>query len=937
MSYTVQTHHNSPPLRKIMIPFWTLPPFLFLCSLGYVESCTPDTRCAIDVSTSQSFDAFSSLEVLQCAMDAEIDAVMSGESIREPPYEYKLCPGIRYIWEESLIPRLNGTKIFCASSASCLVSTQVQLSRSDVNVTFQDLTFNGSVVASAPSGSFATFVNCNWKNQPRVIDISNDSPSSMHVNLLNCVIEDFDPSTNDQETFGLRSLGGSLTIRNLTVNSYNVSKFLDMRDGASVYIKDSVFSNSFLKDPLGYKDFIFANDSMLTFDNVLAIDNKVSNFVWLQKSAFAHVKDFHYSNQFRSGHVFRLTSANGLLLQDSELTGGNYANSLIMISEPGPTLEVKGTIFNLTEPNHAIWSYSNVSITDSCLYGSSKDSPILLSDGSQISYHNVFTKVQVPEEECGGITHELIDGTKTCTEVDSTTDCRPNPKVYPPAPSCFTGEGEDLCPIVPSIGKCASTLLELRCIICGEASAVANGAVLRSPPYTYTLCSNTTFMITDESQETIFPIMDNTKIVCGDSLTDTCTIESGKLQVEVGTPRNENDFRAFEDFEPKHVEFHRIHFKSSQYNEEYLLTSSIWNHGRDNEVIFENCTWTDELGSYLIVNGGESSNASNMNLTDCKIQNLSMSRQETSVLLSRSGGISMFHTDIEDSYLSGGLATISEDSTLLWMDSSLLNCSSSAEFITLMSSSSSPKETGQLTISNVSIEENNYGESFLNIVGGGTASIQDSKFVSNQGAKTISILASALVRPLVAISNSNFDDETLQDGLIIAVGADVEVRACSFTNISSTGTAVEASQNTKLDFSSVCFLEGSYSNALIFVDRLSNLYEDQVYGDGINYKSGCDGVLYQAYEEDEFSETTECTPILPGTGCMIERPPPPSRPPSRQPTMRPSASTAMPTFSPTEAPSERGTRPRSSSAANMCWNWTLVLFSKVMVLLIINL
>eukprot|EP00547_Thalassionema_nitzschioides_P005668 CAMPEP_0194216558 /NCGR_PEP_ID=MMETSP0156-20130528/19231_1 /TAXON_ID=33649 /ORGANISM="Thalassionema nitzschioides, Strain L26-B" /LENGTH=929 /DNA_ID=CAMNT_0038945359 /DNA_START=219 /DNA_END=3005 /DNA_ORIENTATION=+ len=929
-----------------MIPFWTLPSFLFLWSVGYVESCTAVTGCEIIASTSKSLEGYASLEELQCAMDAEFDAIKSGEPIRGPPYEYMLCPDVNYSWEQPLIPRLNGTKILCASGESCLVAAQIQLSHSDIDLTFQDLTFNGegsstSVVASAPKGSNATFVNCKWKNQPNVIAILNDealvsldssgSPYLMHVNLLNCIIEDFDPSTDEKETFGVRSFGGSLTIRNLTVNNYNVSMFLDMRDGANVYIEDSTFTNSFLKDPSDFEDFIFADDSLLSFNNVVAIDNHFKNFVWLQNSALAHVVDFHHSNQFRVGSVFRLTSAMGLSLKDSELIGDAF--SMILISETGPTLEVEGTIFNLTEPHHAIWSYNNVSITDSCLYGNAKESPIKLSNGSQIIYHNVFTDVQAPKEKCDGILHELVNGTEMCTEIDSTTDCRPNPTVYPPSPTCFINsrEGDDVCPTVPSIGKCASTLLELRCIMCGEARAVANDAVLRSPPYIYTLCPNTTFTITDESQDTIFPILNNTQIVCGNSVTDTCIVEFGHLQVEVGAPRNEIDARAFEIFDLNHVEFHRVHFKSSQHNEDYLLTSSVWNHGRDNNLIFENCMWTDQLGSNLLVNGGASSNASNVNFIDCQIQNLSISHGETPILLSRSGELSIVNTDIVDSYLPGGLASISEDSTFRWRDSFLINCNTSSEFIILTSSLrslGSRGETGQIAISNVLIKGNNYGESFLNIYGGGTTSIQESHFTLNQGVRTISIISSALIRPLLSISDSTFVDETLQDGLIIAVGADVEIRDCSFTNISSTRTGVEASENSKLDFSSVCFLDGSYKDSVISVDGISNLFSEEVYGDSFDYKSDCGGILYQYSEVDEFFvPITECTPIVPGQGCRLTDLPPPSRPPSPQPTMRPSSSVtqtpppppSMPFF--TEIPTTDSIQQGRSSADVICWNW----------------
>lgn len=350
-----------------MMRFWTLLCLIFLLVSQSAFCCTPVSDCSLVGVASKTLEGCFSLAELQCAMDLEYDAVVSGKSIREPPYEYKVCPDENVSCEQPLTPRLNRTKILCASTSSCLVSAQVQLIQQDVQVTFQDLIFDGtegknaSVVASAPAGSIVTFINCTWKNQPQVLDIFNDtisiasnssSPriSLMHINLLNCVIEDFDSNSKDEETFGIRSFGGSLTIRNLNVNNYNVSRFLDLRYAANVYIEDSIFTNSFMKDPRGYNDFIFADSSVLSVKNVTAMNNKVSNFCWLQGGAFAEVKNFYYSTESRSGHVFRLTSANGLFLKDSELRSEGFIDTFILISEAGPTLEVKGTIFHLKEP-----------------------------------------------------------------------------------------------------------------------------------------------------------------------------------------------------------------------------------------------------------------------------------------------------------------------------------------------------------------------------------------------------------------------------------------------------------------------------------------------------------------------------------------------------------------------------------------------------------
>jgi hypothetical protein len=100
---------------------------------------------------------FATIDDLLCAMEAEFDAVNQSELVRDPPYEYLLCPDTTYYSDTPIKPLLNNTIIAWGNSqvatASCLLEVQILLTSDEGwdQVEFRGLTFQVEVLPPALS------------------------------------------------------------------------------------------------------------------------------------------------------------------------------------------------------------------------------------------------------------------------------------------------------------------------------------------------------------------------------------------------------------------------------------------------------------------------------------------------------------------------------------------------------------------------------------------------------------------------------------------------------------------------------------------------------------------------------------------------------------------------------------------------------------------
>ena len=358
-SFFPQTHHKLP----LTMMFLRL-----LLILSSVVSIASQFKCTVlGCPKDNSLLGFVTLEDLQCAMQQEYDIVMSdtdtvSTGTGQPMYSYVLCPDTDFAGEP-IVPLLNDTILSCASKeqGSCRIEAQVLLINNLNNVQFKDLTFSGgnfsiSVLATshAKQNSTALFQNCHWLNRTWAIDNVNlTSPEKMmHISLNDCTMTDSD-TTDGSFTYGIRSYGGSITATNLTVSNYNVSRFMDIRDAASVTIREATFASSTIKDPDAFDDFIFVeNDATLLLDTIDATDNRFANFVWAQSSAQVEViRSQMYDNRGTFGALFRMTgSAASLTIRNCDLSGAGF--SLVSVSGNGPTLTIEGSVFGTESRNN---------------------------------------------------------------------------------------------------------------------------------------------------------------------------------------------------------------------------------------------------------------------------------------------------------------------------------------------------------------------------------------------------------------------------------------------------------------------------------------------------------------------------------------------------------------------------------------------------------
>ena len=382
-------------------------------------------------------------------------------------------------------------------------------------------------------------------NTPNKYVETNDD-TIMTVALKHCSFSNTDSSSTENIDFplttGLVSINGTITMEHCTVINYNVSKFLDISGNANVTITDTDFIGNTLKDPNGFQDFVLLSNGNMLFTNVTVQHNSFSNFLWIQSGGVAEIKRSQLlQNQepsnSRFGALVRMTSSGAsITMSDTFLHGRSFA--LITISGLGGTLQLDRCILDSDQSMHSIYSFSNTTILNSCFHGQTVFPPVFISgDMKLLSFANVFNDVDVRDSNC---THFFVeedgDGCfypaddKVCNGQCLTAD----------GTSCFDAQlpGVPTCNVdcntINNVTDCFETLFDLRCGMCTEAKAVLAGEPLRELPYTYRLCENTNFEVVDETRDTIYPILNDTRVICGDGdVANNCTIFGGFLQVEI--------------------------------------------------------------------------------------------------------------------------------------------------------------------------------------------------------------------------------------------------------------------------------------------------------------------------------------------------------------------------------------------------------------------
>ena len=451
-------------------------------------------------------------------------------------------------------------------------------------------------------------------NTPNKYVETNDD-TIMTVALKHCSFSNTDSSSTENIDFplttGLVSINGTITMEHCTVINYNVSKFLDISGNANVTITDTDFIGNTLKDPNGFQDFVLLSNGNMLFTNVTVQHNSFSNFLWIQSGGVAEIKRSQLlQNQepsnSRFGALVRMTSSGAsITMSDTFLHGRSFA--LITISGLGGTLQLDRCILDSDQSMHSIYSFSNTTILNSCFHGQTVFPPVFISgDMKLLSFANVFNDVDVRDSNC---THFFVeedgDGCfypaddKVCNGQCLTAD----------GTSCFDAQLPGVptcnldCNTTDKVTDCFETLFDLRCGMCTEAKAVLAGEPLRELPYTYRLCENTNFEVVDETRDTIYPILNDTRVICGDGdVANNCTIFGGFLQVEISD--NSRDVSFLKSPLPlMYVSFEGIVFKKVKLDPRTRRSASVWARGGpDVTADFSSCRWTEIGGTHAILN-----------------------------------------------------------------------------------------------------------------------------------------------------------------------------------------------------------------------------------------------------------------------------------------------------------------------------------------------
>lgn len=393
--------------------------------------------------------------------------------------------------------------------------------------------------------------------------------------------------------------------------NYNVSKFLDISGNANVTITDTDCIGNTLKDPNGFQDFLLLSNGNVLLTNVTVQHNTFSYFLWIQSGGDAVIKGSQLlqnqqSNNSRLGALIRMTSSGASTsMSDTFLHGRSFA--LITISGLGGTLQLDRCILDSDQSRHAIYSFSNTTILNTCFHGETSSPPVYISgDINLLSFANVFKDVDVQDSNCthffveeGGDACFLAADDKVCNGQCFTAD----------GTSCFDAQlpGVPTCNIdcnsTNEVTDCFGTLFDLRCGMCTDAKAVLAGDPLREVPYTYRLCENTNFEVVNEARDTIYSILNNTRVVCGDGdVSNNCTIFGGFLQVEISD--NSRDVSFLKSPSPlMYVSFEGIVFKKVNVDPRFRRSASVWARGGpDVTADFSSCRWKEIGGTHAILN-----------------------------------------------------------------------------------------------------------------------------------------------------------------------------------------------------------------------------------------------------------------------------------------------------------------------------------------------
>lgn len=480
-----------------------------------------------------------------------------------------------------------------------------------------------SIQALANSDVTAYFVDCHWKGMTNRMAIHNSANDRnvMAVVLQQCSFTDTDSSStlnggnaSFPMTIGIVSSNGFISMEDCAVTNYNVSRFLDISGGANMTMTSTTIIGNTLKDPEGFQDFVLLYNGSIFIKNAIVQENVFSNFLWVQSGGTAQVTGSQLSQNFPGGvlgALVRMTATGAsVTLTDTFLSGRSFA--LVTVSGLGGTLFMDKCILESEQSTHAVYSLSDTTISNSCFRGRTTFPPIFITgDIGLLTYDNVFENVTVRDSNCTGIFVENegsscfypsnssgCDG--QCLPTDATV-CSVDEQQLPGIPTCSVD-----CSASSNNGTtgCSESLLDLRCAMCAEAKANINGVPFRDAPFIYQLCENTMYEVLDETRDTIYPILNDTIIVCGadGAVSNNCTIVGGFLQVEISDKSRDNTF-LISPVPLTYVAFGGITFRKVKVDSRMKLSTSVWAHGGpDVTAEFISCLWTEIGGTFAILN-----------------------------------------------------------------------------------------------------------------------------------------------------------------------------------------------------------------------------------------------------------------------------------------------------------------------------------------------
>lgn len=525
-----------------------------------------------------------------------------------------------------------------------------------------------------------------------------------------------------------------------------------------------------------------------------------------------------------------------------------------------------------------------MSISDSCFSGSTIFPPIFVTE-SEVTFQGAFSDVEVLASNCTGLFVETVgDGCFYPDDEDTATPCNDGTCIpldadscsttrYPPAPTCNL---LDACPVVPSIGSCAETLRDLRCIMCGEAQAIVNGATLRPPPYTYNLCPDTVFVITNETEEAIFPILNGTRILCGADgrLGSNCTVDSGELQVEIGQSSRDPNDSLVSPLPLEHVEISGISFTNGIYTR-FGFSPSVWARANSNVVaVLKDCTWSEGVGSNILLNMNLNEAqedvipSMHVQFDSCSFQDI-IAPKEHAGILAVSARVSMENIVVRN-YAMGAAFGHFIDSQVSILDVKFTNCTSTDALVTSTARSF-------VEMKGIEVRDNKYA-GFV-VASSGSAKMSDILFSGNEGLVDVQAVGSENddFASSIFLERCTFELSSVVNR-VVTEGATMSVISSVFFEI-ETDAGIMASDAAMLQLTDVCFFGGAY-NYPVLVNN-SMLSFENVYGENIEASSGCNSISIVNGDDDLCAS-------FDASRCALS-PEVPTQTPSEAPTPSPSS------------------------------------------------